>query len=370
MSDGDGDGVYEAELKLADGVHFYKFVVNGNQWHTDPRSDKDLEQPDGHGGMNSAVLIGPDVRKLPPPKPGHVNTEGITFRADDPSDVNLFARGRARFRVRAQAGDVTSVSVVDFRGGQALRRVSKQGGMDVFGGIVDLSAEAPLFVLRLRDGDEEIWLDANGLQSQRASSATVPQLTSLRLPVAPTFATPEWAKHAVWYQIFPERFRNGDPSNDPGDKDYERLVRWQSDWWETQPNETPGEENFYKGQGNVWKRRYGGDIQGVKQALPYLRRLGVNAIYFNPVFEADSMHKYDASDFRHIDDNFGKKGDILYLRRNRRPCDVAVERVGQDLPRLRAGGAQAGLQGHHRRRVQPRRAIAPVLPGRPQAGQK
>ena len=60
MSDADGDGVYEAELKLADGVHFYKFVVNGNQWVNDPKSDKELEQPDGHGGVNSAVLIGPD----------------------------------------------------------------------------------------------------------------------------------------------------------------------------------------------------------------------------------------------------------------------------------------------------------------------
>jgi glycosidase len=124
------------------------------------------------------------------------------------------------------------------------------------------------------------------------------------------FNTPDWAKHAVWYQVFPERFRNGDPSNDPGDKEYERLVRWTSDWWKVQPGEAPGDENFYKGEGNVWKRRYGGDLQGMKASLPYLRSLGINAIYFNPIFEADSMHKYDTSDYRHIDDNFGVKGDL------------------------------------------------------------
>jgi hypothetical protein len=59
-----------------------------------------------------------------------------------------------------------------------------------------------------------------------------------------TFATPDWAKHAVWYQVFVERFRNGDKANDPGDKPYERLIRWQSDWWKTQPGEVAGAENF------------------------------------------------------------------------------------------------------------------------------
>jgi glycosidase len=112
----------------------------------------------------------------------------------------------------------------------------------------------------------------------------------------------------VWYQVFPERFRNGDRSNDPPG-----TQRWQSDWWSTLPGEKPGPENFYTGVGNVWQRRYGGDIQGARAALPYLKKLGVNAIYFNPIFEAESMHKYDTADFRHVDDNFGVKGDLARL---------------------------------------------------------
>ncbi|HMO26077.1 MAG TPA: glycoside hydrolase family 13 protein, partial [Tepidisphaeraceae bacterium] len=122
----------------------------------------------------------------------------------------------------------------------------------------------------------------------------------------------------VWYQIFPERFRNANPYNDPGDFWSENHLPWRSDWWKTHPEhgEVPGEENFYRGAGNVWNRRYGGDIQGLREALPYLRELGINAIYLNPMFEADSMHKYDTTDFRHIDDNFGERDPGIAERKD------------------------------------------------------
>jgi glycosidase len=250
--------------------------------------------------MNSAVLIGPDVRKLPPPRPDHVNLDAVQHDPSNTSDLNVVDQRSFRVRLRAQAGDVEAVELVARDGGAKkaqttkLERLATAGGFDVFGALITAPGSDVQYWFDLIDGSSRVALDPD----------------SFTVSLHPAFVTPDWAKHAVWYQIFPERFRNGDPSNDPGEREYERLVRWQADWWKTQPGEAPGEENFYTGQGNVWKRRYGGDIQGVKQALPYLRRLGVNAIYFNPVFEADSMHKYDASDYRHIDDNFGKKGDL------------------------------------------------------------
>lgn len=136
-------------------------------------------------------------------------------------------------------------------------------------------------------------------------------------------AGPGWARGAVWYQIFPERFRNGDPQNDPqpGDTEFENYPGWQvtpwtADWYKLQPWEqtslrshsevtTPGgahSKNFYD---VVFARRYGGDVQGVIDKLDYLQQLGITAIYFNPLFEAKSLHKYDASSYHHIDDNFG-----------------------------------------------------------------
>ncbi len=122
-----------------------------------------------------------------------------------------------------------------------------------------------------------------------------------------TYHTPEWAKHVIWYQIFPERFRNGDPSNDPtrerinGPKGW-RPSAWTSDWYERAEWEKNMGDNFLDG---VYYRRYGGDLQGIIDKLDYLQDLGIGALYLNPIFEAVSLHKYDASCYRHVDRFFG-----------------------------------------------------------------
>lgn len=113
--------------------------------------------------------------------------------------------------------------------------------------------------------------------------------------------TPEWARHAIWYQVFPERFRNGELSNDP-----QPCRPWISDWFTPSAWEEQESNDFYR---YVFSRRYGGDIQGVLHKLPYLKELGVNAIYLNPIFQSPSLHKYDTSNFLHVDESFGVPGD-------------------------------------------------------------
>ncbi|TMU50394.1 glycoside hydrolase family 13 protein [Flagellimonas algicola] len=125
---------------------------------------------------------------------------------------------------------------------------------------------------------------------------------------------PQWAKDAIWYQIFPERFRNGDPSNDPTIEDLAstyplempkewRVHPWGSDWYELQPYEQEnGEKELWK---HLLRRRYGGDLQGIINKLDYLDDLGINAIYLNPIFDSPSMHKYDGNSYHHVDPNFG-----------------------------------------------------------------
>jgi len=124
---------------------------------------------------------------------------------------------------------------------------------------------------------------------------------------------PSWAKEAIWYQIFPERFCNGDKNNDPTLRDLEggwphfqpeqwQIHPWTSDWYKLQPWEKNYGKEFYWCAG---LRRYGGDLQGVLDRLDYLQDLGITAIYFNPLFESPSLHKYDATMFHHIDNNFG-----------------------------------------------------------------
>jgi len=132
---------------------------------------------------------------------------------------------------------------------------------------------------------------------------------------------PGWASGVVWYQIFPERFRNGDPTNDPPRESIDsakwvppgwRVTSWTMDWYAPDFWETQKSKVFYD---LVTSRRYGGDLQGVLDKLDYLRDLGVGAIYFNPVFWAGSMHKYDGTSFHHIDPWFGPDpaGDVALI---------------------------------------------------------
>jgi cyclomaltodextrinase / maltogenic alpha-amylase / neopullulanase len=123
---------------------------------------------------------------------------------------------------------------------------------------------------------------------------------------------PDWVAEAVFYQIFPERFRNGDPDNDPTRESLEdaagipsswKITPWTSDWYARADWELELGGGFY--ERGVFNRRYGGDLQGVLDKLDYIQGLGCNAIYFNPVFFARSMHKYDASAMHHIDPYFG-----------------------------------------------------------------
>lgn len=125
--------------------------------------------------------------------------------------------------------------------------------------------------------------------------------------IVPGFSTPGWAKGAVMYQIMVDRFYNGDPSNDVLDNEYsyinKKSARVSSEQWDKCP------ENFNVGE------FYGGDLEGVRQKLDYLSDLGVEAIYFNPIFVSPSNHKYDIQDYDHIDPHFGKivedEGELL-----------------------------------------------------------
>lgn len=113
-----------------------------------------------------------------------------------------------------------------------------------------------------------------------------------------TFA-PDWVRDAVFYQIFPERFCNGDPSNDPPG-----VTPW---------GQTPTRTNFF-----------GGDLAGVEQRLDYLQALGVNALYLNPVFTSPSNHKYDTSDYLAVDPHFGGTEALKRLVRRAHQLGIRV----------------------------------------------
>ncbi|MDR2889317.1 MAG: alpha amylase N-terminal ig-like domain-containing protein, partial [Lachnospiraceae bacterium] len=113
--------------------------------------------------------------------------------------------------------------------------------------------------------------------------------------IIPGFKTPDWAKGAVIYQIYVDRFFNGDTSNDVLTGEYEyvgdKTVRVE-DW------------NKYPASMGV-REFYGGDLKGVLAKMDYLKDLGIDVIYFNPLFVSPSNHKYDIQDYDYIDPHFG-----------------------------------------------------------------
>ena len=114
--------------------------------------------------------------------------------------------------------------------------------------------------------------------------------------IAPGFSVPKWARGAVFYQIFVDRFYNGDPSNDVEDNEYCYIgegTRKVTDWFK------------YPDSMDV-RSFYGGDLQGVMDKLDYLQGLGVDVIYLNPIFVSPSNHKYDIQDYDYVDPHFGK----------------------------------------------------------------
>jgi cyclomaltodextrinase / maltogenic alpha-amylase / neopullulanase len=133
------------------------------------------------------------------------------------------------------------------------------------------------------------------------------QTTALEKP-------PKWASEVIWYQIFVERFNDGDPSNDPTPENMAiapiqsfapagwSITPWTSSWWQQEPwARVPG-KSFSE---MLQYRRYGGDLQGVLNKLDYLQELGVTALYLNPINDAPSLHKYDPRYYHHVDVNFG-----------------------------------------------------------------
>lgn len=107
----------------------------------------------------------------------------------------------------------------------------------------------------------------------------------------PGFDTPDWAKGAVMYQIYVDRFCNGDPTNDVLTNEYHYIGA-----------KSQHVEDWYRYPSSMDVRDfYGGDLQGVLDKMDYLEQLGVEVIYFNPLFVSPSNHKYDSQDYDHVD---------------------------------------------------------------------
>lgn len=180
-----------------------------------------------------------------------------------------------------------------------MRFAENDDTFDYYAVCIPLGTEPVSYYFEILSGQVQCYYDRYGVSRE------------IREPyffkIVPGFATPDWAKGAVIYQIMVDRFYNGDESNDVLDREYFYIrtpsTRVPKEQWEKCP------ENFSVGE------FYGGDLEGVRQKLDYLSRLGVEVIYFNPLFVSPSNHKYDIQDYDHIDPHFAKiiedEGELL-----------------------------------------------------------
>lgn len=323
LSDADGDGEWTATLLLAPGSYQYKFVVGEGGWTQDV-TGQDGEVDDGFGGKNSVRNVDQRFAAIEVRAgDGRVFADGIQH-AGGSNEVNHLGGGRVEFTARAHRGDIEGVDLVTWPGGRetvtAMRAFNRDRVYDYFRAEVTLPAGETPYAFRYRDGASRSWLTAAGVSDDAAAGRFTFSAAKF-----PAFTTPDWVKNGIIYQIFPDRFRNGDRSNDQtftewyyrgkttrppaGQKlnlDFQEYFHLVEDW----TNHRALTQSPWTPDGRDWMAFYGGDIAGVRQSLDYLTDLGVTIIYFNPIFEAKSTHKYDGADYRKVDPHFASEAEF------------------------------------------------------------
>ncbi len=276
---------WETTLVVEPGVYQYLFVVNGKSWLKDPKVPF---APDGNGNLNSVLVIPPfDFAK----NPGKVGDGKITTSAflHDPKSKDLSRLGPDIFivRFRTRKNDVEKTSVSYDAGGREslaspLIKISSDPLYDYWQGTIPSVALKYHFIIS--DGKTESIYELDGAKTVGDSS----KYFSLNAADFPFLQIPNWVQDTIFYQIFPERFENGDPRNDS-----KGVQPW--------------------GTAPTGSNRMGGDLAGVMKRMDYLKVLGVNGIYFNPLFDSASNHGYDTYDYLKVDSRFGTNSELKSL---------------------------------------------------------
>lgn len=195
-------------------------------------------------------------------------------------------------RLKSAKGDLKRVSIIygsrypkdglDPWRRKELKLVACDEEFDYFTTTISLSDSRFRYHFYLEDGQEGCWFNEKGFFKNRPTGFKVGFFQFPYINPGDIFQIPNWVQDAVFYQIFPERFYNGNHANDP-----DNLKSW---------GEMPESDTFF-----------GGDLEGIIEKLNYLELLGVNALYLTPIFSSTSNHKYNIDDFYKVDPSFGNK---------------------------------------------------------------
>ena len=224
-------------------------------------------------------------------------SDGTAFYRN-PSEPDCFEEVHLRFRTGRE--NVDEVILVFDEQRYTMQKVANDKMFDYYEYTVKLGDSRVEYYFEVHSGHMVCYFNSVGVCSSVENY--------YNFSITPSFQTPDWAKGAIIYQIFVDRFYNGDRSNDVEMDEYFYIgegTHKNSDWMK------------YPREMDV-REFYGGDIAGVMQKLDYLQDLGVEAIYLNPIFVSPSNHKYDIQDYDYIDPHFGRivKNDGENLQRD------------------------------------------------------
>ncbi|MCS7068732.1 MAG: alpha-amylase family glycosyl hydrolase [Meiothermus sp.] len=286
------EGVWQVVVELPPGLVQYKFFING-QWPRNMCEDEtfgtpqvDLEaercEDDGQGGQNALREVGRAADHTP-------DTGGLAF-VHDPNRPQFVSQAAGRLSVRFQVpeGSIQRAVLLADRPYPMAPQLTAPDG-EVWRAALPLTVKAYRIQILDKDGQEQTF-------------------GPYQTPARP-FRAVDWVAGRVGYQIFPDRFWNGDPRNDRRALETSQA-RFDQTWTGRLPylsrwSDPPGDYH-------CCQQYYGGDLAGVLQRLPHLRALGVNLIYFNPLFDSGSAHGYDTHDYVRV---APRLGDNALLRR-------------------------------------------------------
>ena len=326
---------YEVTLASPEGVYEYKYLIDG-KWYPENENKKLIIGENGalfaQGDLGTGKFVYEAIDK-------NTNLKAIVHKYDSLQYFNKLSDSEYEFKIRTQMNDVERayISIVlheedNYEMIYELERYQdKTNGFDYFERIINFGKEATklLYYFILEDNGSRAYFNGTTLSYSKPKRLVV-NTTSKDIQL---FNVPNWAKEAVWYNIFPDRFYNGNHYNDPIFNEFgpeafkpnrlheQNFVeeykweksnnvishfdrnRWTADFKEQVIWEKLGEREI--DYSLKYARMYGGDLQGIKEKIPYMKKLGINAVWLNPVFFSYQNHKYGANDFRHISPDFG-----------------------------------------------------------------
>ena len=300
------DGTWSITICLEPGKHEYKFFIN-NQWPVDMETARDdgpvdLEADgyvdDNFGGQNAIRIIEPEVLEGP----------ALRHNPDNPAYLSI-ADGRLVLRLRTAADVVTEIRLITDKGEWPMERQLwwDVGWWDA-GEMWRVAVPVPESAFEYRFVG--VWFDGA-------------EYTTFSLPIDPgdyfsfdgidPFPQIDWVGQSIFYQIFPERFRDGNPENNAYAL-VTSMVHYNVLWEEM---------GWYRTHLSAWDdpispkhgthQYFGGDLAGITEKLPYLEGLGVTALYLNPIFKSGSAHGFDTHCYRQVCPKFGTKEDLRRL---------------------------------------------------------